>query len=204
MSSIHTYIRRNFSLLILFVLPLVFIVYLLSQIYFLPTTQKEAESVSECTPTFFDGDGPYYYPDSPFRKKIVPEKNEGEPLIISGRVLAKDCKTVISNVILDIWQADEKGEYDKDWYRGKVLVDTKGRYEIETVVPKGYGEGTAYRPPHIHFKVVQDKRVIITSEMFFPDVKGRAGFNDAYIMKIEKKNQRGKTILYGYHDIIIP
>lgn len=157
-----------------------------------------------CIPTFADGDGPYYYPNAPERNKIVPEKNGGERLIIEGKVLKNDCKTVILNAMLDIWQADEKGEYQKDWYRGKVRVDTNGRYTFETVIPKGYGEGTAHRPPHIHFKVVVDKKVLITSEMFFPEVKGRAGFDDTYIMKLEEKYSWGKKVFYGYHDIILP
>jgi protocatechuate 3,4-dioxygenase beta subunit len=157
-----------------------------------------------CQSTFPDGDGPYYYPNTPYRKKFVPNKNNGEKLIVSGRLFKSDCKTVIPNATLDIWQADENGNYQKDWYRGKIKTDAQGKYRFETVMPKGYGKGTGYRPAHIHFKIEINNQVLVTSEMFFPVVKGQAGFDDAYIMKLEKKNEWGKTVTYGYHDIILP
>ena len=159
---------------------------------------------TNCIPTFPDGGGPYYYPDAPFRKVLVPQNTKGEKLIVRGKLLKNDCKTSVSNAVLDIWQADETGTYQKDWYRGKVRTDSGGNYEFETVMPKGYGSGTGYRPSHIHFKVFINDKLIITSEMFFPEVQGKPGFNDAYIMKLEKKNTWGKIVNYGYHHIVLP
>lgn len=157
-----------------------------------------------CTPTFKDGGGPYYLPDSPFREKIVPEINNGQRLIVKGRVLVNDCITPVPNAILDIWQANELGSYEDEWYRGQVKTDSLGNYVFETVVPKGYGEGTGYRPPHIHFKVFMGEHEIVTSQMFFPEIKGTDGFDDAYIMKIETIAENGTTFYKGNHDIILP
>lgn len=158
----------------------------------------------ECVPTFADGGGPYYLSNAPFRNKIAPDINNGEKLIVKGKILENDCKTIVANATLDIWQANESGDYEDEWYRGQVKTDSNGNYEFETVIPEGYGEGTGYRPPHIHFKVFKGNAEIITSQMFFPEVQGTPGFEDAYIMKVESTEKNGMQIHNGYHDIILP
>lgn len=165
---------------------------------------KTQDSPQICKPAFLDGGGPYYKPDVPFRSKIVPENTNGEKLIISGRILKNDCKTPIPDAVLDIWQANESGSYEDEWYRGRIKSDGRGNYKFETVVPKGYGEGTGYRPPHIHFKVIKDEKELITSQMFFPEVKGTPGFNDAYIMKVKSEVKNNKPIHTATHNIILP
>ena len=161
-------------------------------------------NIENCEPTFVDGGGPYYKANSPFREKIVPDQNNGQKLIVGGKILRNDCKTIVANAVLDIWQADEAGEYREEWYRGQVKSDNNGDFSFESVVPKGYGEGTGYRPPHIHFKVFIEGKEIITSQMFFPDVKGREGFNDSYIIKLEEKNEDGSNIFKAFHNIVLP
>lgn len=156
---------------------------------------------TNCIPTFVDGGGPYYQPNTPFRNRLAPDNNNGDKLIVKGKVLENDCATPIENATLDIWQANESGNYEDDWYRGQIKIQSNGSYEFETVIPKGYGEGTAFRPPHIHFKVWRDGKEIITSQMFFPESKGRPGFEDAYIMDVTAK---GNNSFEGYHDIIVP
>ncbi|HLL60425.1 MAG TPA: hypothetical protein VK338_01800 [Candidatus Nitrosocosmicus sp.] len=160
------------------------------------TTEKQ----KNCIPTFLDGGGPYYKPNSPFREKIVPDKNNGEKLIVKGKVLQNDCKTPVANAVIDLWQANETGNYQDEWYRGKIRTGGNGTYQFESVVPKGYGEGTGYRPPHIHFKVFINDVEIITSQMFFPEAKEKPGFEDAYIMSLTSKNK----IHTGQHNIILP
>ncbi len=173
-----------------------------------PNSPQEAKinniPARHCQPTFADGGGPYYLPNSPFRSKIVPEINKGERLIVTGKVMRKDCQTPISGAIVDIWQANESGDYEDSWYRGQIITDQDGKYTFETVVPKGYGEGTGYRPPHIHFKVFIDNAEIITSQMFFPEARGKAGFDDAYIMQVSSSTESGKPTHQGYHDIVLP
>lgn len=159
-----------------------------------PTITKDP---SFCTPTFADGGGPYYQPNSPFRTQIVPPSSQGQPLTVTGRILLSDCQTPVPNAILDIWQANASGNYEDEWHRGRVTTDSQGNYKFQTIYPKGYGEGTNYRPPHIHFKVFVNNREIITSQMFFPDVKGR--FEDAYIITF---NQSDPNL--GTHNIILP
>ena len=81
-----------------------------------------------CIPTFADGGGPYYKQNSPFRNNIAPENNNGEKLIVRGKVLKNDCITPVANAVLDIWQANETGNYQDEWYRGQVRTDDQGNY----------------------------------------------------------------------------
>ncbi len=85
-----------------------------------------------------------------------------------------------------------------------MVTNEEGKYTIATMIPKGYGEGTGYRPPHIHFKVFIDNREIITSQMFFPEAKGKRGFDDAYIMDLREEHRMGKRVFTGAHDIVMP
>lgn len=166
-------------------------------------TVKEQVVSGNCTPAFRDGGGPYYLPNSPFREKIAPEDSDGENLIVTGKILKSDCVTSLGGAVLDIWQANETGNYEDEWYRGRIITDNGGNFKFETVIPKGYGEGTGYRPPHIHFKVFVDGKEIVTSQMFFPEIKGTEGFDDAFIMSVESKEVGGKVIHYGKHDIVL-
>lgn len=196
---------KLFQIKLIYVLP--FLIALFGLFVILGLSSKTEEQIianKGCVPTFVDGGGPYYKENAPFREKIVPSETNGEKLIVRGRVLKNDCATPVEGAVLDIWQASENGSYEEEYYRGKVRSGEDGEYEFETVVPKGYGEGTAFRPPHIHFKVFIDDRQIITSQMFFPEVRGRQGFNDAYIMSLKSTKHFGKYSHEGQHDIILP
>jgi protocatechuate 3,4-dioxygenase beta subunit len=166
-----------------------------------PTTSP-TDSVS-CIPTFRDGGGPYYQANTPLRTNLAPETNTGEMLTVTGTIVAADCVTPLANVILDIWQANESGNYEDEWYRGRVETNDRGEYSFTTVVPKGYGEGTAYRPPHIHFKVWQNNQELVTSQMFLPASRAQ-GIEEAYIMKLETETKNGVTSHQGQHTIILP
>jgi protocatechuate 3,4-dioxygenase beta subunit len=155
-----------------------------------------------CQSTFSDGDGPYYQPDAPFRNDLAPADSQSLHLKVRGKVFARGCARTAPNVVVDLWQADPMGVYQDTTYRGKIRADAFGNYSFETRMPRGYGVGTGYRPPHIHFKVWDHDRLIITSEMFFPDVVGWT--DDAYISKVVKGKQSGNEVLYVYHDIILP
>lgn len=169
----------------------------------LAQTQTPTPSITTCIPTFVDGGGPYYQPNTPMRSQLAPDVHLGEELTVSGKVLAADCVTPLANVIVDIWQANETGNYDDEWYRGRVITNDKGEYTFSTVVPKGYGQGTGYRPPHIHFKIWRDGTELITSQMFMPASKAQ-GIEDAYIMQVTTTEENGNRFHEGYHDIIVP
>lgn len=153
-----------------------------------------------CITTFFDGDGPYYKDNSPFRFKLANENSTAQKLVVEGYVWNTNCTKTIPNMVLDIWHADETGTYVDEWNRGKVTTDSNGKFYFETIMPKGYGEGTGYRPPHIHYKAWVNNRLIITSEMFFNDTLDKPGFNNAYI--IDAKVVGNTT--YGKYNVVLP
>jgi protocatechuate 3,4-dioxygenase beta subunit len=158
---------------------------------------------SNCVPTFVDGGGPYYQPSTPFRQNLAPETNQGQKLIVSGKVMRSDCQTPMPDVVLDLWQANETGSYEDEWYRGRITTSESGSYTFESVLPQGYGQGTAYRPPHIHFKVWDGKQEIITSQMFLPAARDQR-IEEAYIVDLETKEEVGQTVFYATHNIILP
>jgi len=136
----------------------------------IPTlTQREAvnENLPEnCRLTPQDSEGPYYIANVPFRDNLAPEVTT-QKLVISGKILYQDCVTPLAYAILDIWHADENGDYQDELFRGKVKADRQGNYKFTTILPSPYGSGAASRPRHIHYKVFKEEEELLTSQMYF-------------------------------------
>jgi catechol 1,2-dioxygenase len=110
-----------------------------------------------------DAEGPFYKTDAPVRSVI---ETEGQPLRIEGKVFREsDCRTPVSNAILDIWHCDNDGEYDMRGYkgRGQVKTDKEGNYSFTTIFPPPYGN----RPRHIHFKIRAQGQRELTTQLYF-------------------------------------
>ena len=112
-------------------------------------------------------EGPYFTPNSPRRRSIVPSGAAGTRLALSGRVLTTAGKP-IPRALIDFWQCDARGVYDNDGYRfrGHQLTDARGRYSLTTVVPGLYPGRTR----HIHVKVQAPREPVLTTQLFFPGV----------------------------------
>ena len=67
-----------------------------------------------CSPSPRQTEGPFFKPSSPKRITLV-EKGSAT-LVVTGRVLSKDCKP-LANALLDFWHADEEGAYDNQGFR---------------------------------------------------------------------------------------
>ena len=79
------------------------------------------------------------------------------------------------NLISEIWQTDPQGRYkhpgdttpgERDpnfQYWGAAFTDADGKYFFKTVVPGAYEP----RPAHIHYKVLKDSKVLLTSQIYF-------------------------------------
>jgi protocatechuate 3,4-dioxygenase beta subunit len=89
---------------------------------------------------------------------VVPQGEPGEPLHVSGRVVASD-GTPIGGASLYVYQTDHEGYYgvkpagDNRNPRHKVFLrsDTQGAWSFTTVKPGAYPGGRI--PAHIHFEV---------------------------------------------------
>jgi len=117
-------------------------------------------------PTPRDIEGPFYKSGAPTRSMLAEPGAKADKLVLSGRVLTRDCQPV-PGALLDFWHADEKGEYDNRGYRyrGKVTADHEGRYRLETILPAIYPG----RPRHIHVKAQAPGGKPLTTQIYFPD-----------------------------------
>ena len=65
-----------------------------------------------CSPTTPDALGPFFSSGAPVREQIASAMEAGSPLRIEGRLLdVSDCRTPLAGWGLDLWQADDGGNY---------------------------------------------------------------------------------------------
>ena len=118
-------------------------------------------------PTPAQTEGPYFTPDSPLRRSIVPAGAAGTRLTLTGRVLTTGGRPAL-RALVDFWQADAGGAYDNSGFRfrGHQFTDANGRYALTTVVPGLYPGRTR----HIHVKVQRRGGAVLTTQLYFPGV----------------------------------
>ena len=111
-------------------------------------------------------EGPYFKPSSPERADLVEPDTEGRLVEIKGQVLTRSCRPV-ERALLDLWHADERGQYDNDGfrYRGHLFTDAEGRYHFRTILPALYSGRTR----HYHFKVQAPEQSVLTTQLYFPN-----------------------------------
>lgn len=147
-------------------------------------------SAQECQPTPADILGPFYRFGAPSQTRLAGPDEPGERLKISGTVFSADCRTVLPNAFIEVWQANSAGIYDTMTpgnftetiafhLRGAFYTDAKGQYEIETImpgrypIPPGLSGLEKYagltRPAHIHFRVMESVHVPLTAQLYFKD-----------------------------------
>jgi catechol 1,2-dioxygenase len=137
-------------------------------------------------------EGPFYVPGAPRSEdgRITLPMRDGEagtPLVFRAQVRSTD-GTPLPGAQVDVWHADDAGLYSQfapalpEWnLRGVVLADEGGNVEIRTIQPAPYqiphdgatGEliaaagWHAWRPAHLHFKVVAEGHQLITTQLYF-------------------------------------
>jgi protocatechuate 3,4-dioxygenase beta subunit len=136
-------------------------------------TSSFAQSAAP-TPQCHDGEegtvrqteGPYFKPSSPQRADLVEPNTKGQLVEINGQVVTRSCRPV-ARALLDLWHADERGEYDNAGfrYRGHVFTDGEGRYRFRTIMPALYPGRTR----HYHIKVQAPEWPVLTTQLYFPD-----------------------------------
>jgi protocatechuate 3,4-dioxygenase beta subunit len=99
---------------------------------------------------------------------------QGDILHLSG-VVVNTRGEALQNVTIEIWQTDPHGRYNHPGdstpgvrdpnfqYWGATTTDADGRFFFKTIVPGAYNP----RPAHIHYKVLQEGKVILTSQIYF-------------------------------------
>jgi protocatechuate 3,4-dioxygenase beta subunit len=111
-------------------------------------------------------EGPFFKPSSPERADLVEPDTTGRLVEINGLVMTRSCRPV-ERTLVDLWHADEHGEYDNAGfrYRGHLFTDVEGRYRFRTILPAIYPGRTR----HYHVKVQAPEQSVLTTQLYFPD-----------------------------------
>jgi len=144
----------------------------------LPTIAKATEPLKPNSPILCNestedayGQGPFYTANAPsIQNDMLANSNEvGTRLTLSGQVLNLACSEVIPNTEIDIWHANDAGEYDNSGYnlRGKATSNSQGFYVFETIKPGLYLNGSTYRPSHFHFKITPPDFPTLITQLYF-------------------------------------
>ncbi|MEZ5865548.1 MAG: intradiol ring-cleavage dioxygenase [Geminicoccaceae bacterium] len=122
-------------------------------------------------PTVAQTEGPYFTPNAPLRNDLAGDAPGGEPILIGGLVLDRQCVPVPA-ALLEIWHADEAGQYDNQGFRlrGHGFADEQGVWWFRTIVPGLYPGRTR----HYHFKVQRPGGRVLTTQLYFPGEPGNA------------------------------
>lgn len=110
-------------------------------------------------------EGPFYKPKSPERADLTVPGMAGQPIELTGLILTRRCRP-LAGALLDVWQADAKGEYDNAGFglRGHQITGPDGRFRLRTVVPGSYPGRTR----HIHVKLQAKGAPLLTTQLYFP------------------------------------
>jgi protocatechuate 3,4-dioxygenase beta subunit len=119
---------------------------------------------AEATPK--QGEGPFFKPRSPQRTDLRQPGATGRPVELSGLVLTRRCRP-LAGAVVDLWHADDKGDYDNSGfrYRGHVVTGSDGAFRFRTVMPALY----TGRTRHYHFKVQAPGSRLLTTQLYFPN-----------------------------------
>jgi protocatechuate 3,4-dioxygenase beta subunit len=137
-------------------------------------------------PTMAQTDGPFFKPRSPERADLIEPGIKGRPMILSGQVLDRGCRP-LGHALVDLWHADEKGEYDNISfrYRGHVITGPDGAFRFRTIVPALY----TGRTRHFHVKVQPAGAPLLTTQLYFPNepANRRDGFfRSELVMRMDR------------------
>lgn len=159
-------------------------------------SQPTSERLTCGQQTLRQTEGPFFTPDSPKRASLL-EKGSPAALrfVLAGTVLSPQCRPV-ANALVDLWHADEAGEYDNRGYRyrGHTFTDAQGRYRFETIVPGLYPGRTR----HFHVKVQAPNRRILTTQLYFPGEAANRR-DGIYRTELEMKVAKGE----GAFDFVV-
>jgi protocatechuate 3,4-dioxygenase beta subunit len=137
-------------------------------------------------PTEEQIEGPYFKPRSPMRTDLIVAGTRAKLVTLEGRVLTRSCRP-IGGALLDLWHADENGDYDNSGfrYRGHIFSDASGLYRFRTILPGLYPGRTR----HYHLKVQAQRSPILTTQLYFPLERGNdydSLFSEALVVRYDE------------------
>ncbi|KKD59172.1 protocatechuate 3,4-dioxygenase [Grimontia sp. AD028] len=132
-------------------------------------------------------EGPFYpVKEIPVRKSLILDANSlvGEVMNLQGKVLDSNGKA-LAGIKVEIWQCDGVGLYDHPRQAdtekfdpafggyGAAITDVTGNYEFETLYPVPY----TGRPPHIHVKLWDGSKELLTTQLYLQGQTGGGWFS---------------------------
>jgi protocatechuate 3,4-dioxygenase beta subunit len=143
-------------------------------------------------PTHSNALGPYYKKGAPKKDRLTEHGDAGLPLVVAGQVLDTAGRS-LSGAIIEVWHADNKGDYDLEgWrYRASLQVNNSGEYRLETILPGHYGD----RAQHIHYLITAPGHHPLVTQLYFATDPMFGGDPD--------KNF-AKTDSLVVHDLVMP
>jgi protocatechuate 3,4-dioxygenase beta subunit len=135
-------------------------------------------------PTIRQTEGPFFKPKSPERSDLREPGAGGRPFELTGFVLTRACRP-LRGAVVDLWHADDKGQYDGTGfrYRGHVTTGPDGAFRFRTIMPAVYPGRTR----HYHVKVQAPGSRLLTTQLYFPGepANRRDGlFQEALLMRV--------------------
>jgi protocatechuate 3,4-dioxygenase beta subunit len=143
--------------------------------------------------------GPFFRPNSPNERDLYCDAPSGERVTVAGFVFDNKCRPLPGSLI-EIWQADEHGDYDSVGFRlrGHQFTDAQGRWWFNTIIPALYPGRTR----HFHFKVQRPGGRILTTQLYLPGEPRNTGdrlFHETLLLDM-KQTGDGR---FGRFDFVV-
>jgi protocatechuate 3,4-dioxygenase alpha subunit len=121
---------------------------------------------------------------------LAPKGTAGERVSIVGRVVDGEGAPV-NDALVEIWQADAGGAYDRKGKRGfgRSATDADGKFRFKTVKPgRVPGPGGKLQAPHIAVNIfMRGQLKQLVSRIYFPDEPSNA--EDAVLALVPKERR---------------
>jgi protocatechuate 3,4-dioxygenase beta subunit len=144
--------------------------------------------------------GPFFKPRSPERSDLREPGVTGRPGELAGYVLTRSCRP-ITGVLVDLWHADARGDYDNTGFRlrGHVFTDGQGRFAFHTIVPGLYPGRT--RHYHLKIQAPGEKSVLATQFYFSAEKRNRTDglFRPELVMQVAES----ENTLLARFDVVL-
>ena len=136
-----------------------------------------AAIAQQCRVTPRDALGPFYKSGAPLQTELC-ASGGGEKLLVTGRVLGMPGCKPLSGALVEVWQADARGDYtlftpgrkddERCLLRASIRADGEGRYTFNTILPGEYPG----RPRHIHYRVSHQGYATLVTQIYFARERG--------------------------------
>jgi protocatechuate 3,4-dioxygenase beta subunit len=146
----------------------------------------------QCRVTPRDALGPFYVKGAPTQADLCASGTGGaQKLTVSGRVLGAPECAPLAGALVEVWQADARGDYTqvatgkKDdpgcLLRATLATDAGGGYRFQTIVPGEYPG----RPRHIHYRVSAKGHAPLVTQLYFAPERG---IPEGLVVKMAQKD----------------